>query len=96
MRAALCLKREGNESLKVTDILSPKIVLGSVRVQVYAAGVNFADALLFKGPVQDTQENYNNKSIFIAILRARFIGVYDSLPEYSFYLSLNECRCIYV
>ena len=52
MRAALCLKREGNESLKVTDILSPKIVLGSVRVQVYAAGVNFADALLLKGTYQ--------------------------------------------
>lgn len=52
MRAAVCLDFEKSGPLTVGTLPSPDLVAGSVRIQVRAAGVNFADTLIVKGEYQ--------------------------------------------
>ncbi len=52
MRAILCSEWGGPSGLILKEIAKPGISLGSVRVKVFAAGVNFADLLLIKGSYQ--------------------------------------------
>jgi NADPH:quinone reductase len=53
MRAVLCKELGGPEKLVVEDVPSPALRDGAVRVEIHAAGVNFADTLLIAGTYQD-------------------------------------------
>src|SRR5260221_7268177 len=53
MRAVLCKELGGPEKLVVEDVPSPPLRDGTVRVEIHAAGVNFADTLLIAGTYQD-------------------------------------------
>ncbi|MEX2372273.1 MAG: alcohol dehydrogenase catalytic domain-containing protein, partial [Dehalococcoidia bacterium] len=53
MRAVLCHAPGDIDDLRVEEAPSPPLVDGHVRIEVYAAGVNFADLLLVRGEYQD-------------------------------------------
>lgn len=53
MRAVLCKELGGPEKLSIEEVPSPPIQDGAVRIEVHAAGVNFADTLLIAGQYQD-------------------------------------------
>jgi NADPH2:quinone reductase len=53
MRAVLCKELGGPEKLVVEEVPSPPLRDGTVRVEIHAAGVNFADTLLIAGQYQD-------------------------------------------
>ncbi|HXY98838.1 MAG TPA: NADPH:quinone oxidoreductase family protein [Stellaceae bacterium] len=53
MRAVLCTELGGPEKLAVADVPPPPLADGAVRLEVHAAGVNFADILLIAGQYQD-------------------------------------------
>lgn len=54
MRALLCRSLEdGVDGLRVEDVASPALPPGAVRIDVRAAGVNFADTLLVRGRYQE-------------------------------------------
>ena len=53
MRAVLCREYGPLEKLEVTDLPSPPITPGAVRVAVHAAGINFADLLIVQGKYQE-------------------------------------------
>jgi NADPH:quinone reductase len=53
MRAVLCQEFAGPEKLVVTEVPSPSLDAGAVRVEVHAAGVNFGDTLLIAGQYQE-------------------------------------------
>lgn len=52
MRAAVCEDFEDNGPLGIGTLPSPDLGAGQVRIQVRAAGVNFADTLMVKGEYQ--------------------------------------------
>lgn len=52
MRAAVCHDFEDSGPLTVGALPSPDLAAGCVRIQVRAAGVNFADTLIVKGEYQ--------------------------------------------
>jgi NADPH2:quinone reductase len=52
MRAAVCHDFEDSGPLTVGTLPSPDLAAGCVRIQVRAAGVNFADTLIVKGEYQ--------------------------------------------
>jgi NADPH2:quinone reductase len=52
MRAVLCERHGGPEELTVTDIDSPELQPGQVRIRVRACGVNFPDVLMIAGRYQ--------------------------------------------
>ncbi len=53
MRAALCKELGGPERLVVEEVPPPPLRAGTVRIDIHAAGVNFADILLIAGQYQD-------------------------------------------
>jgi len=53
MRAVLCREYGPLEKLEVTDLPSPPLAPGAVRVAVHAAGINFADLLIVQGKYQE-------------------------------------------
>lgn len=53
MRAALCKALGGPETLVVEEVPPPPLGAGKVRIDIHAAGVNFADILLISGQYQD-------------------------------------------
>lgn len=53
MRAVLCKEWGGPEKLLVEDVPAPSLRPNSVRIDVHAAGVNFADLLLVAGQYQE-------------------------------------------
>ncbi len=53
MRAVLCKELGGTDKLALSDIPSPAIRPGTVRIAVEAAGVNFADTLIIEGKYQE-------------------------------------------
>jgi NADPH:quinone reductase len=53
MRAALCKSLGGPETLVVEEVPPPPLGAGQVRIDIHAAGVNFADILLISGQYQD-------------------------------------------
>lgn len=53
MRAVVCREWGGPEKLAVEHVPSPALRDGAVRIQVQAAGVNFADLLLIAGQYQE-------------------------------------------
>jgi len=53
MRAVLCKELGGPEKLEVAEVPSPPLGAGQVRIEIHAAGVNFADTLLVAGQYQD-------------------------------------------
>jgi NADPH:quinone reductase len=53
MRAVLCKELGGPEKLVVEEVPPPPLSDGSVRIEIHAAGVNFADILLIAGQYQD-------------------------------------------
>jgi len=53
MRAVLCKEWSGPEKLVVEEVPSPALRPEAVRIQSYAAGVNFADLLLVSGQYQE-------------------------------------------
>ena len=53
MRAVLCREYGPLEKLEVTELPSPPITPGAVRVAVHAAGINFADLLIVQGKYQE-------------------------------------------
>jgi len=53
MRAVLCKELGGPEKLVLEEVPPPPLRDGAVRVEVHAAGVNFADILLVAGQYQD-------------------------------------------
>ena len=53
MRAALCRELGGPEKLVVEEVPAPPLGDGAVRIEIHAAGVNFADILLIAGQYQD-------------------------------------------
>jgi NADPH2:quinone reductase len=53
MRAVLCKEWGGPEKLVVEEVPSPSLRPGAVRIQIHAAGVNFADLLLVSGQYQE-------------------------------------------
>ncbi len=53
MRAVLCKELGGPEKLVVEEVPSPPLGDGGVRIEIHAAGVNFADILLIAGQYQD-------------------------------------------
>lgn len=53
MRAVLCQELGGPEKLVVAEVPSPPLGDGAVRIEIHAAGVNFADTLLIAGQYQD-------------------------------------------
>jgi NADPH:quinone reductase len=52
MRAVLCKEWGGPEKLFVDEVPSPPLREGAVRLQVHAAGINFADLVLIAGQYQ--------------------------------------------
>jgi NADPH:quinone reductase len=53
MRAVLCKEWGGPDKLVVEDVAAPPIREGAVRLNIHAAGVNFADLLLIAGQYQE-------------------------------------------
>ncbi len=53
MRAVLCKELGGPEQLALTEVPAPPLADGTVRIEIHAAGVNFADLLLIAGQYQD-------------------------------------------
>ncbi len=53
MRAMLCQELGGPEKLVMAEVPSPPLGEGAVRIEIHAAGVNFADTLLISGQYQD-------------------------------------------
>ncbi len=53
MRAVLCKELGGPEKLVVAEVPAPPLTDGTVRIEIHAAGVNFADTLLIAGQYQD-------------------------------------------
>jgi NADPH:quinone reductase len=53
MRAVLCTEFGGPEKLVVGNVPAPALRDGAVRLEVHAAGVNFADLLLVAGQYQE-------------------------------------------
>jgi NADPH2:quinone reductase len=53
MRAVVCPALSGLEGLVVEDVPLPEPGPGEVRIRVRAAGLNFADSLMIRGPYQD-------------------------------------------
>lgn len=53
MRAALLRELGGPEKLVVEEVPAPPLGDGTVRIEIHAAGVNFADILLIAGQYQD-------------------------------------------
>lgn len=53
MRAVLCKKLGGPETLVVEDVPSPPLGPGQIRMDVHAAGLNFADTLMIQGKYQE-------------------------------------------
>ncbi|CAN5792599.1 NADPH:quinone oxidoreductase family protein [soil metagenome] len=53
MRAVVCSRLEGPDSLTVGELPEPDLEPGSVRVRVRAAGVNFPDILVTQGLYQE-------------------------------------------
>lgn len=53
MRAVLCTRWGGPERLEVADVVAPPLRAGEIRVNVVAAGVNFADLLMIAGKYQE-------------------------------------------
>ena len=53
MRAVLCKEWSGPEKLVVEEVAAPALRPGAVRIQIHAAGVNFADLLLVSGQYQE-------------------------------------------
>jgi NADPH:quinone reductase len=53
MRAVLCKELGGPEKLVVEEVPAPPLRDGTVRIEIHAAGVNFADILLIAGQYQD-------------------------------------------
>mgnify|MGYP002073823392 CR=1 FL=1 len=52
MKAMLCTAYGPPESLKLTEIASPPVGKGQVRVAIHASGVNFPDTLIIQGKYQ--------------------------------------------
>jgi NADPH2:quinone reductase len=53
MRAVLCKEFGGPDKLVVEDVAAPRLREGAVRLQIHAAGINFADLLLVSGQYQE-------------------------------------------
>src|SRR6185312_12550891 len=53
MRAVLCKEWGSPQKLAIDDVPAPPLRDGAVRIQVHAAGVNFADLLLIAGQYQE-------------------------------------------
>jgi NADPH2:quinone reductase len=53
MRAVLCKELGGPEKLVLEEVPAPPLRDGTVRIEIHAAGVNFADILLIAGQYQD-------------------------------------------
>lgn len=53
MRAVVCPAVSSHKDLRVEDIPAPPMVAGGVRIQVAAAGLNFADSLITAGRYQE-------------------------------------------
>src|SRR6185312_8921723 len=53
MRAVLCKEWGSPQKLVIDDVPAPRLRDGAVRIQVHAAGVNFADLLLIGGQYQE-------------------------------------------
>lgn len=53
MRALICSRLEGLESLEIGSLPDPEVGPGTVRVVVEAAGVNFPDLLMIRGQYQN-------------------------------------------
>ena len=53
MRAVLCKEFGGTDKLVVEDVPGPALREGAVRLQIHAAGINFADLLLVSGQYQE-------------------------------------------
>jgi NADPH2:quinone reductase len=53
MRAVLCKELGGPEKLVMAEVPVPPLRPGTVRIEIHAAGVNFADTLLIAGQYQD-------------------------------------------
>jgi len=53
MRAVLCKEWGSPQKLVIDDVPAPPLRDGAVRIQVHAAGVNFADLLLIAGQYQE-------------------------------------------
>jgi NADPH2:quinone reductase len=53
MRAILCKEFGGPDKLVIEDLAAPALREGAVRLQIHAAGVNFADLLLVSGQYQE-------------------------------------------
>jgi NADPH2:quinone reductase len=53
MRAVLCKEFGGPDKLVVEDVPAPGLREGAVRLQIHAAGINFADLLLVSGLYQE-------------------------------------------
>ena len=52
MKAIICNKWCKPEDLNILEVASPKLEADSVRIDVYAAGVNFPDVLIIQGKYQ--------------------------------------------
>lgn len=55
MRAILCRSLNDEGAVSVADVPVPSLGAGQVRIEVHAAGVNFADNLLIAGTYQEKQ-----------------------------------------
>jgi NADPH:quinone reductase len=53
MRAVLCKELGGPEKLVLAEVPAPPLAQGTVRIEIHAAGVTFADMLLIAGQYQD-------------------------------------------
>ena len=53
MRAVVCHQWAEVDTLRVEDVASPTLTSDGVRIEVHAAGVNFADTLIVKGEYQE-------------------------------------------
>lgn len=56
MRALICSRLDGVDSLQVGELPDPDLTTGAVRVAVEATGVNFPDLLITRGQYQDRPE----------------------------------------
>ena len=56
MRALICREHGEPEVLALENVPAPKLLPGTVRVRVRAAGVNFADLLMLRGTYQEKPE----------------------------------------
>jgi NADPH:quinone reductase len=52
MRALICSKLEGIDSLEIGELPAPDIRAGTVRIAVEASAVNFPDLLVIRGLYQ--------------------------------------------